>query len=260
MNMVLTHENNAVGSPRASIWRPSGLESIVMTTGLHHIIWRRSNFQCHQWTWDIYINNALSIKMILFNIVDYWCRLEEIQFVKTRSKRRMFVSFMKFSACWLLHRLIKFNKISWEKRPAKPQPNLRTSFWRRDLKNTQPHLKYNKKAGKSVTEATKRKAAEKTHRFDCHQTKIGRSPNILAYSALNRGKNAYRGLFVWDGLRNSCYVSKFPPVQAKKPNYNCSVFLSTLQLTALLFKSFRLRLHCYNLLHSLRQFCLLQKK
>jgi len=53
----------------------------------------------------------------------------------------MFVSFMKISACWLLHRLIKFNKICWEKRPAKPRPNLRTSFCRRDLKNTQPYLK-----------------------------------------------------------------------------------------------------------------------
>jgi len=53
----------------------------------------------------------------------------------------MFVSFMKISACWLLHRLIKFDKICWEKRPAIPRPNLRTSFWRRDLKNTQPHLK-----------------------------------------------------------------------------------------------------------------------
>jgi len=52
----------------------------------------------------------------------------------------MFVSFMKISACWLLHRLIKFNKICWERRPAKPQPSLRTSFCRRDLTNTQPHL------------------------------------------------------------------------------------------------------------------------
>ena len=66
-----------------------------------------------------------------------------IWFVKTLSKRRMFVSFMKISACWLLHRLIKFNKVCWEKRPAKPRPNLRTSFCRRDLKNIQPHLKTN---------------------------------------------------------------------------------------------------------------------
>jgi len=43
-------------------------------------------------------------------------------------------------ACWLLHRLIKFNRICWEKRPAKTRPNLRTSFCRRNLKNTQPHL------------------------------------------------------------------------------------------------------------------------
>jgi len=47
---------------------------------------------------------------------------------------------VKISACWLLHRLIKFNKICWEKRPAKPRPNLPTSFCRHDLKNTQPHL------------------------------------------------------------------------------------------------------------------------
>jgi len=52
----------------------------------------------------------------------------------------MFVSFMKISACWLLHCSIKFNKICWEKRPVKPRPNLRTSFCRRDLKNTQPHI------------------------------------------------------------------------------------------------------------------------
>ena len=58
------------------------------------------------------------------------------RFGKTVSKRRMFVSSMKISACWLLHRWIKFNKICWEKRPAKTRP-----IWRRDLKNTHPHLK-----------------------------------------------------------------------------------------------------------------------
>jgi len=52
---------------------------------------------------------------------------------------------MEISACWLLHCLIKFDKICWEKRPAKPLPNLQTSFCRRDLKNTQPHLKLDKK-------------------------------------------------------------------------------------------------------------------
>jgi len=88
----------------------------------------------------IYTYDLLSIKTILFDILDFWCQLEEIRFVKRLSKRRMFVSFMKISACWLLHRFIKFNRICWEKRPAKPRPNLRTLFWRRDLKNNQPHL------------------------------------------------------------------------------------------------------------------------
>jgi len=83
----------------------------------------------------------LSIKTILFDILDFWCQLEEIWFVETLSKRRMFVSFMKISTCWFLLSLIKFNKICWEKRPVKLRPNLQTSFWRNDLKNTQPHRK-----------------------------------------------------------------------------------------------------------------------
>ena len=94
-------------------------------------------------TWVTYISNVLSNKTILFDVLDFWCQLVVIRFVKTLSKRRMFVSSMKISACWVLHRLIKFNKISWEKRPAKTRPNLRTSFCRRDLKNTQPHLNEN---------------------------------------------------------------------------------------------------------------------
>jgi len=93
-----------------------------------------------RWTWVTYISNILSNKTILFDILDFWCQLVVIRSVKTLSKRRMFVSSMKISACWLLHRLIKFNKICWEKRPAKTRPNLRTSFYRRDLKKTQPHL------------------------------------------------------------------------------------------------------------------------
>jgi len=64
---------------------------------------------------------------------------------------------------------------------------------------------------------------------------------------LNRGEYAYTGLFVRYGLRKSSYVSKIPPVQAKNQIITVSVFLSTLQLTALLLKSLRLRLHCYTL-------------
>ena len=88
------------------------------------------------WTWVTYINNVLSNKTIIFDILDFWCQLVMIRFVKTLSKRRMFVSSMKISACWLLHRSIKFNKICWEKRPAHSRPNMRTSFCRGELKNT----------------------------------------------------------------------------------------------------------------------------
>ena len=99
-----------------------------------------TQFPCFDWTWITYIKKVLSIKTILFDNLDLWCQLEVIRFLKTLSKHCMFVLFMKISACWLLHRLIKFNKICWEKRPAKPRPNLWTSFCRCDLKNTQPHL------------------------------------------------------------------------------------------------------------------------
>jgi len=78
----------------------------------------------------------------LFDILDFRCQLQKIRLLKTLPKRRMFISFMNISACWLLHRLIKFNKVCWEKRPVKPRPNLQTSFCRRSLKNNQPHLKW----------------------------------------------------------------------------------------------------------------------
>jgi len=112
-----------------------------MTPKVYCILWHRFHFDSFLGTWVIDINNILSFKTILFDILVFRCQLEEIRFVKTLSKRRMFVSFIKISASWLPHCLLKFNKICWEKRPAKPQPNLRTSFWRRDLKKTQPHLK-----------------------------------------------------------------------------------------------------------------------
>jgi len=43
-------------------------------------------------------------------------------------------------------------------------------------------LRCNKKKGRSGSVAPKRKVAENLHRFDCHRTKIGPNPNILAYS------------------------------------------------------------------------------
>jgi len=138
-----THENSIIHH-----MYPMGFDLMTFRVEVFHDDYRavmqilmQIPFETKEWTWVIYINNVLSIKTILFHILDFWCQLEQIRFVKTLSKRRMFVSFMKISACWLLHRLIRFNKICWEKRPAKDRPNLRTSFWRRDLKNTQPHLK-----------------------------------------------------------------------------------------------------------------------
>jgi len=70
-----------------------------------------SFYVCEDWTWVSYMSNVLLIKTIFFDILDFWCQLVVIRFVKTLSKRRMFVSFIKISACWLLHRLIKFKKI-----------------------------------------------------------------------------------------------------------------------------------------------------
>jgi len=73
-----------------------GLESFMMTTALSCIFWCRSHLDCHQWTWVTHINNVWSIKTILFDILDFWCQLKEIRFVKTLSKRCMFVSSWKF--------------------------------------------------------------------------------------------------------------------------------------------------------------------
>jgi len=141
-------QNFSVRSPVGNLMVPHGNRSAdlqdlsaMITTWRHCIFWH-SFHVFEEWTWVNYISNVLSIKTILFDILDFWCQLVVIRFVKTFLKHRMFVSFMKISACWLLHRLIKFNKICWEKRPANPRPNLRTSFCRRDLKNTQPHLKW----------------------------------------------------------------------------------------------------------------------
>ena len=49
-----------------------------------------------KWTWVSYISNVLSNKTIFFDILDFWCQLVVIRFVKTLLKRRMFVSSWKF--------------------------------------------------------------------------------------------------------------------------------------------------------------------
>ena len=48
-------------------------------------------------------------------------------------------------------------------------------------------------------------------------------------------------------MGTSSFVSKITPLPQKNWRITVYVFLPTLQLTALLLKSFRLRLHCYTL-------------
>jgi len=61
------------------------------------------------------------------------------------------------------------------------------------------------------------------------------------------GKYAYMALWVKYAPGKSYYVSKIPPVHTKNQIITVSVFVCTLQQTALLPKSFRLLLHCYTL-------------
>jgi len=88
-----------------------------------------------------------------------------------------------------------------------------------------------------------------TVRLSSNQNRSESQYSCIFQEPLNRGRYDYKGSFVRDGLRKSCHVSKIPPVQAKNQIIIVSVFLSTLQLTALLLKSFRLRLHCYTVLY-----------
>jgi len=97
--------------------------------------------QCKNWVFYTY--NLLSIKTILFDILDLWCKIEEIRFVK---------SFFETSHVCFIHDnfsvlittpldQIQQNLLWKETEAAKPRTNLRRSFWRRDLKKTQLHLK-----------------------------------------------------------------------------------------------------------------------
>ena len=66
---------------------------------------------------------------------------------------------------------------------------------------------------------------------------------------INRVKYAYLGLKVKYALGKSSCVSKITPVPQKNRRITVFVSLPTLQLTALLLKSFRPRLHGYTLVH-----------
>jgi len=110
-------------------------------------------------------------------------------------------------------------------------------------------LRCNKKSGKSGCFYTKRKSGGKT-------PTIGPSPkqnrsesqcSCIFQELMNRGKYAYIGLWVKYVLGKSSYVSEITPLPQKNWRITVFMFLPTLQLTASLLKSFRLRLHCYTL-------------
>ena len=101
------------------------------------------------------------------------------------------------------------------------------------------------KSGKFKSVVPKRKVANPPHRFDRHQVKIRLNLNFLAYSKSPCQWTGARMRVVKCVLGKSSCVSKIPPVLPTKQRITVSVFLSTLQLTALLLKSFHRRLHCY---------------
>jgi len=106
-----------------------------------------------------------------------------------------------------------------------------------------------KKSGKSGRFYTKRKSSGKPPQIR-PLPKHNRSEfqcSCIFQELMNRGKYAYLGLWVKHALGTSSCVSKIQPVPQKNRRITVSVFLSTLQLFALLLKSFRLRLHCYTL-------------
>ena len=99
-------------------------------------------------------------------------------------------------------------------------------------------------------------------RFDTKRKSGGKPPQIrpspkqnrsesqcscIFQEPMNRGKYAYMGSWVKYAPEKAYCVSKITPVRSKTRRISVSVFLSTLKLTALLLKSFRLLLHCYNL-------------
>ena len=72
MKIFLTQ--NIFRSSRELIRGLSESESNVNTNTLY--CWRSSHV-CHMWTRGIYLNNVLSIKTILIDILDFWCQLED---------------------------------------------------------------------------------------------------------------------------------------------------------------------------------------
>jgi len=66
---------------------------------------------------------------------------------------------------------------------------------------------------------------------------------------MNRGKYVYVGIWVKYALGKGFCVSTIPPAVPKNREYPFPCCYSSLQLTVLLLKSFRLRIHCYTLIY-----------
>jgi len=110
-------------------------------------------------------------------------------------------------------------------------------------------LKRNKKSGKSVRFYTERRSGGKSPHIwpSPKQNRSESHYSCIFQELMNRCKYKYMGLWVQYALGKSSCVSKITPVRSKNRGIHVCVFLSTLQLTALLLKSFRRRLHCYTL-------------
>ena len=133
------YDKSIIGSPWDSNRGPSESETDLISIGLRFIFWRRSHF-CREWTWVLYINYVLSIndsfrysKLLMSTCSDSICE----NTFETSHVRFIHENF----SVLITTPLDQIQKKCWEKRPAKPRQNLQTSFCRRDLKNTQPHLK-----------------------------------------------------------------------------------------------------------------------
>ena len=110
-------------------------------------------------------------------------------------------------------------------------------------------LRCNKKSGKSVCFDSKRKSGGNPPQIQPSpkQNRSESQCSRIIQELMNRGKYAYVGSWVKCALVKSSGVSKITLVRSKKQRITVSVFLSTLQLTALLLGKIRLRLHCYTL-------------
>ena len=107
-------------------------------------------------------------------------------------------------------------------------------------------LRCNWKSGKSERFYTKRKSGGKTPQIrpSPKQNRSESQCSCIFQGRMKSCKQAYMGLSVKYALgKSSC--PKITPVLSKNRRITVSLFLSTLQLSALRLKSFRLRLHCY---------------